>query len=121
MTAEKIRKEFHLVQIDIDYVNEIAKKYNIGNGDAISRIIREHKENNLKKSKNMEEKLLQSINNLNKLNEIQMEIINSICMKKDYQGKDFISKKEFTSELVAKAYKTVEEEISNNNIKKFSR
>ena len=121
MATERKRKEFQLMQIDIDYINEIAEKYKIGTGDTLSKILREHKENNLNKSKHIEEKLLQSINNLNKLSEIQLEITNSICMKENYQEKDFVSRKDFTSELIAKAYKTVEEKISNSNIKKFSK
>ena len=87
----------------------------------LSKIIREHKETNLNKSENILEKILQNINNLNKLSEIQLEITNSICMKENYQEKDFVSRSEFTSELVSKAYEKVEKEIINNNIKKFNK
>ena len=40
MAIERKRKEFQLMQIDIDYINKIAEKYKIGTGDAL---IKNHK------------------------------------------------------------------------------
>jgi len=117
---ERSRKEYQLVNEDIDYINAVSKQNKLQPSDALSKIITEHKdishlfEITLKK-------ILVSINNLNKLSEIQLEITNSICMKENYQEKDFVSRSEFTSELVSKAYEKVEKDIANNNIKKFSK
>ena len=120
LEMERVRKEYKLLNEDVSYINIISKENNTKPSYALSKIISEHKDIS-KLLESTLKQILVSINNLNKLSEIELDISNSICMKENYQGKDFISRSEFTSELVAKAYKTVEEEISNNNIKKFSK
>jgi len=120
MATERTRKEFKLLEEDINYINTISKYYELKPSYALSQIINEHKDNS-----NMLENIFKGISlsmkNLNKLSEIQLEIINSICMKENYQEKDFVSRSEFTSELVSKAYEKVEKEIINKNIKKFNK
>ncbi|MBU3093852.1 hypothetical protein KPL35_17620 [Clostridium sp. CF011] len=116
----RTRKEFRLLNEDINYINIISKENNLQPSDALSQIINEHEsmsnilENSLKK-------ILLGINNLNKLSKIQLEISNSICLKEGYQEKDFVSTTEFKSGLVAKAYEEVEKQIANSNIKKSSK
>lgn len=117
---ERSRKEYQLLNEDVNYINIISKENNIKPSYALSKIITEHK-NVSDLLENIFKKISISINNLNKLSEIQLEITNSICMKENYQEKDFVSRSEFTSELVSKAYEKVEKDIANNNIKKFSK
>jgi len=117
---ERSRKEYQLLNGDINYINAVSKQNKLQPSDALSKIITEHK-NISDLLENTFKKILVSINNLNKLSEIQLEITNSICMKENYQEKDFVSRSEFTSELVSKAYEKVEKDIANNNIKKFSK
>lgn len=117
---ERSRKEYQLLNSDINYINAVSKQNKLQPSDALSKIITEHK-NISDLLENTFKKILVSINNLNKLSEIQLEITNSICMKENYQEKDFVSRSEFTSELVSKAYEKVEKDIANNNIKKFSK
>ena len=120
MTTERTRKEFKLLDEDINYINTISKEHQLKPSYALSQILAEHKnisnilEGTLKK-------ILLGVNNLNKLSEVQLEIFNSICMKENYQGNDFVSRSEFTSELVSKAYEKAEKKISDNSIKKFSK
>ena len=117
---ERTRKEYKLLGEDINYVNIISKKSKLQPSDALSKIITEHKEiSNM--VENTLKRILLSINNLNKLSEIQLEIINSICLKENYQEKDFVSRADFTSALVSAASEEIEKQIANNNIKKFSK
>ena len=118
--VERTRKEFRLLNEDINYINIISKENNLQPSDALSRIINEH-ENMSNILENSLKKILLGINNLNKLSKIQLEISNSICLKEGYQEKDFVSTTEFTSGLVAKAYEEVEKQIANSNIKKSSK
>lgn len=45
---------------------------------------------------------------------------NLILFEKNYQVNDFVSRSDFTSDLVSKAYEKVEKEIVSKNIKKSS-
>ncbi|MBZ9609892.1 hypothetical protein G9F73_019385 [Clostridium estertheticum] len=116
----RTRKEFRLLNEDINYINIISKENNLQPSDALSQIINEH-ENMSNILENSLKKILLGINNLNKLSKVQLEISNSICLKEGYQEKDFVSTTEFKSGLVAKAYEEVEKQIANSNIKKSSK
>jgi len=120
MTTERTRKEFKLLDEDINYINTIAKEQELKPSYVLSQILTEHK-NISNMLENTLKKILLGVNNLDKLSKIQLEISNSICLKGNYQEKDFVSTSEFTSGLVSKAYEEVEKEIANSNIKKFSK
>jgi hypothetical protein len=119
MTTERTRKEFQLLEEDINYINKISKSSEIKPSYALSQIINEHK-NMSDIINNSLKKILFGINNLNKLSKVQLEISNSICIKEGYEEEDFVSTSEFTSGLVTKAYEEVEKQIANSNIKNSS-
>jgi hypothetical protein len=115
----RIRKQYKLSDKNIEYINSISEKYKLQSSDALSKIITEHKD--ISTLESTLKKILLGINNLNKSSEMQLDIINSICIKQNLQEKDFISRTEYTSELISKADKEVAKEICKNNIKKFSK
>ena len=116
---ERTRKEYQLMSGDINYINAVSEKYNLQPSDALSKIIADHKNSTLLES--TLKKILLGVNNINKISEIQLEITNSICLKEDYQGTDFTARKEFTADLIKKAYEEIETKITGENIKKFDK
>ena len=120
MTTKRKRKEFKLIDNDINYINTISKDHEIKPSYALSQILAEHK-NISEMLENTLKKILLGVNNINKLSKIQLEISNSICLKENYQEKDFVATSEFTSALVSKAYEEVGKEIANSNIRKYSK
>lgn len=118
MPSEKKRKEYSLLQEDIDYVAEVAKEHRIQPSEALSKIILQYKEPELD---NILKQILSGINKVINLCEVQLEVINSICLKENYQIKDFISRNEFISDFISKAYEEVEKEVASKNIIKSNR
>jgi hypothetical protein len=118
MVSEKKRKEYKLLQQDIDYVDKVAKEQRIQPSEAISKIILQHKEPELEKTL---KQILSGINKVINLCEVQLEVINSICLKENYQIKDFISRNEFISDFISKAYEEVEKSVASKNIVRSNR
>lgn len=118
--VERLRKEYKLTEDDINYVAEVAKKNNIQPSDALSKIINEQRNISQILDTTLK-KILLGVNNINKLSEIQLEIINSICLKENYKEDDFISTNEFTSDWIAKASEKVTKKIAGTNITKATK
>ncbi|WP_026884146.1 hypothetical protein [Clostridium akagii] len=116
MATERKRKEYQLMQEDIDYINEIAKKYRIRPADALSKIISEHKDPDANKMENTMKKILLGVNKINKLSEIQLEISNSVCLKENYSYQNEILHVICFQKLTRKYKK-----IAGESIKKFNR
>lgn len=112
------RKEYQLSINDIEYVEAIARKYNIKPSSALSKIISEYEDFDTKWIQENMKIIISLLYGIKKFDKINIEILNSICMSANYST--FTSTNEFKSDIVDSSFKEINKEIAAQNIRRAS-
>jgi hypothetical protein len=110
------RKEYQLPKKDIEYVESVAEKYGIQTSVALSKIISDHQDFDTKWMQDNMKIIISLLYSIRKLDRVNIEILNSICMSANYQM--FTPTNTFKAEIVEQSFSEINKEIASKNIKK---